>query len=135
MTRPIVGSQDHKDPSHKVGQIWDYEGYLILIIGLDSIYLNPYDDVANRSSEGVSQACADDSSTHNLWKRPHFQGVILNEPWCDGVDLGAIVQENHASLSIDSYPCYVLNPVPLIKGVGIQEGSLCLTFYTLDVPS
>ena len=35
------GSQDHGDPSHKVGQIWDYEGYLILIIALDSIYLNP----------------------------------------------------------------------------------------------
>ena len=60
------GSQDHGDLSHEVGQIWDYEGYLVLIIALDSVYLNPYDDVANRSSEGVSQACADDSSAHEV---------------------------------------------------------------------
>ena len=60
------GSQDHRDLSHKAGQIWDYKGYLIPIIALDSIYLNLYDDVANRSSEGVSQACADDSSAHEV---------------------------------------------------------------------
>ena len=59
-------SQDHRDPSHKVGQIRDYEGYLILIIALDSIYFNLYYDIANRLSDGVSQACADDSSTHEV---------------------------------------------------------------------
>ena len=48
------GSQNHGDLSHKVGQTWDYEDYLILIITLDSIYLDPYDDVASRLSEGVS---------------------------------------------------------------------------------
>ena len=41
------GSQDHGDPSCEGGQIWDYEGYPILMIALDSIYLNPYDDVAS----------------------------------------------------------------------------------------
>ena len=61
--------------------------------------------------------------------------MILNKPWHNGADLGAIVQESHASLSIESYPGYILNPVPLIKGVGIQEGSLCLAFYTLGVLS
>ena len=60
------GSQDCRDPSCKVGHIWDYEGYLILIITLDSIYLNPYDDIANSSSEGVPQACTDDSSSHKV---------------------------------------------------------------------
>ena len=62
------GSQDHRDLNHKVGQIWDYEGYLILIIALDSIYLNLYYDVANRPSEGVSQACPDDSSAYKVWE-------------------------------------------------------------------
>ena len=60
------GSQDHGDLSCEVGQIWDYESYLILIIALDSIYLNPYDDIANRSSEGVFQACTGDSSNHKV---------------------------------------------------------------------
>ena len=66
-------SQDHRGPSHKVGQIQDYEGYLILIIALDSISLNPYDDIANRLSEGVSQACADDSSAYKVWERSDIQ--------------------------------------------------------------
>ena len=61
--------------------------------------------------------------------------MIVNEPWHNGVDLGAIVQENHADLPIDSYSGYVLDPIPLVKGVGIQEGSLHLAFYTLGVPS
>ena len=60
------GLQDHGDPSHEVGQIWDYKGCLILTIALDSIYLNPHDDVANRSSEGVSQAYTDDSSAYKV---------------------------------------------------------------------
>ena len=48
------GSQDHRDPNHEVRQIWDYQGYLILIMALDSIYLNPYDDIANRLSKCIS---------------------------------------------------------------------------------
>ena len=52
--------------SCEVGQIWDYEGYLILVIALESIYLNPYDDVAKGSSEGVSQAYAGDSSAYKV---------------------------------------------------------------------
>ena len=129
------GSQDHGDLSCEVGQIWDYEGYLILSIALYSIYLNPYDDIANRSSEGVSQACVDDSSAYEVWERPDIQRVIFNEPWCNGVDLGAIVQESHASLPTGSYFGYVLDPIPSVKGIGIQEGSLHLAFYALDVPS
>ena len=67
--------------------------------------------------------------------RPDVQGVIFNETWHNGVDFGLIVQEGHASLSIDSYPGYVLDHVPSIKGVGIQEGSLGLMFYTSGVLS
>ena len=124
------GPQDQGDLSHEAGQIWDYEGYLILIIAMDSIYLNPYDNIANRSSEGVSQACTDDSSAYEVQERPNVQRVMFNETWCNGVDLGAIVQEGHASLSIDSYLCYVFDPIPSIKGVWIQEGSLCLIFMS-----
>ena len=47
------GSQNHGDLGHKVGEIWDYQGYLILIIALDSIYLNPYDDIAHRSGKHI----------------------------------------------------------------------------------
>ena len=57
--------------------------------------------------------------------------MVFNVPWLNGVNLCAIVQESHAALSINSYPGYILNPVPLVKGVRIQEGSLCLAFYVL----
>ena len=56
--------------------------------------------------------------------------MVFNEPWCNGVNLCAIVQESHAALPIDPFPGYVLNPMPAVKGIGIQEGSLCLAFYT-----
>ena len=125
----IMGTQ-----THEVGQIWNYEGCLILI-ALDSIDLNLYDDIANRSSEGVSQACTDDSPAYKVWERPNVQRVIFNKPWCSGVDLGTIVQESHASLPIDSYSGHILDPILLVKGVGIQEGSLHLAFYAWGVPS
>ena len=128
-------SQYHGFQSHKVGQIQDYEGYLILIIALNSIYFNPYDDVANRSNEGVSKACTDELSTYEVWERPNIQRVIFNEPWYSGVDLCAIVQESHATVSVDSHSGHVLNPVPLVKGVRIQEGSLHSVFYAWRIPS
>ena len=128
-------SQDHGDLSHKVGKIWNYEGYLILIMALDSIYLNLYDDVANRSSEGVCQACADDSSAYEVWERPNVQRVIFNEPWHNCVDLCVIVQESHVALPFDSYSGHILDPIPLVKGVRIQEGSLHLAFSTWGVLS
>ena len=136
MMQPIVGGpRIMGDPSCKVGQIWDYEGYLFLIVALDSIYFNPHDDTAIRSSEGVSQACTDDLSAYELWERPNTHIVVFNEHWHTGVDLGAIVQESHAPLPIDSYSGYILNPIPLVKGVRIQEGSLHSVFYALSVLS
>ena len=51
-----------------------------------------------------------------------------------GVDLNATVQDSHAALCIDFYSGYILEPIPLGKGIGIQEGSLGLAFYTWGVP-
>ena len=42
----------------------------------------------------------------------------------DGVDLGAIVQESHTTLTIYIHFSYVFDPMPMLKGVQIQEGSL-----------
>ena len=80
------------------------------------------------------QACTDDSSAHEVQERPNIQGVIFNETWCNGVDFGAIVQEGHASLSIDSYPGYILNPIPSIKGIGIQEEESVFDVLSLGCP-
>ena len=68
-------------------------------------------------------------------ERPDIQRVIVNKPWCNSVDFCAIVKESHASLHVDSYSGYILDPVPFVKGVGIQERSLHLAFYAFNVPS
>ena len=49
----------------------------------------------------------------------------------DCVDLSTIVQESHTTLPIYPHFSYVLNPMPLLKGVQIQEGSLWSGFYAL----
>ena len=38
--------QNDRDSYHKILQVWDYQGYLVLTIALDSVNLNPYDNVA-----------------------------------------------------------------------------------------
>ena len=50
---------------------------------------------------------------------------------CNGVDLCAIVQESHTTLSINSHSSYILGPMPTLKGVWIQEGSLLEWLYAL----
>ena len=130
-----MGSQDHGDPSHKIKQFLDNEGYLIFIIALESFYLNPYNDIAKGSSEGISQTFPDYSSTYDVRERLNIQRVSFNELWCDGADLSTIVQESHTALPIDPYSGYILDPVPLGKRIGIQEGCLSLTFYTQGVLS
>ena len=47
----------------------------------------------------------------------------------DGVDLGTIVQEGHTTIPIYPHSSYVFDPIPLLKGVWIQEGSLQSGFY------
>ena len=44
-------------------------------------------------------------------------------------------KESHTALPINPYPGYILHPIPSLKGIGIQEGSLCMTFCALGVPS
>ena len=58
--------------------------------------------------------------------------MIIDKSWHNSVDLGAIVQDSHA---IESHSGYVLDPMPSVKGVGIQEGSWCSAFYALGVLS
>ena len=42
---------------------WDYEGYLVFVIALNSVYLNLDDDIAQRSSVGITQPYTGDFCT------------------------------------------------------------------------
>ena len=53
---------------------------------------------------------------------------------CDGIYLGTIVQEGHTTFPIYLHFNYVFNPVPSLKRVWIQEGSLWGGFYTSEAP-
>ena len=55
--------------------------------------------------------------------------MISYIPQCDGIYLGTIVQEGHTTFSIYLYSGYIFDPVPLLKRVLIQEGSLRGGFY------
>ena len=54
---------------------------------------------------------------------------------CNGIYLHAIIKEGHTALSIDPHLGYILNPIPLLEGIRIQEGSLYALFYTFGTPS
>ena len=53
----------------------------------------------------------------------------------NGIYLYTITKEGHTALSIDLHLGYILEPMPLLEGVRIQEGSLCTLLYTLGTPS
>ena len=55
--------------------------------------------------------------------------MIAYIPWHDGIYLGTIVQEGYATFPIYLHFSYILNPVPSLKRVWIQEGSLQGHFY------
>ena len=55
--------------------------------------------------------------------------MITYVPQHDGIYLGTIVQESHATFPIYLHLSYILNPVPSLGGVQIQEGSLWGGFY------
>ena len=57
--------------------------------------------------------------------------MITYVPRHDGIYLGTIVQEGHTTFPIYPYFSYVFNPIPLLKGVQIQEGSLWSGVYAL----
>ena len=51
----------------------------------------------------------------------------------DGIYLHAIIKESHTTLSVDLG--YILDPVPMLKGVRIQEESLSVLSYALGASS
>ena len=57
--------------------------------------------------------------------------MIAYVPQCDGIYLGTIVQEGHSTFPIYPHFSYVSDPIPLLKRIWIQEGSLHGGFYTL----
>ena len=50
-------------PAAKLDKSGIYQGYLVFIISLHSIYLNPNDNIAQRSSVGVTQPHTSNFST------------------------------------------------------------------------
>ena len=57
--------------------------------------------------------------------------MVTYIPWHDGIYLGTIVQEGHTTFPIYPHFSYIFDPVPLLKGVQIQEGSLQSSLYAL----
>ena len=53
----------------------------------------------------------------------------------NGIYLLTIIKKGHTALSIDLHLGYILDPMPLLEGVRIQEGSLCTLLYTLGTPA
>ena len=53
----------------------------------------------------------------------------------DGIYLNAIVKESHTALSIDLHFGYILDPIPMLKGIRIQEVSLSASSYALGASS
>ena len=60
--------------------------------------------------------------------------MILNKTWHNTIYLHAIIKESHTALSINLYLGYVFDPTPSVEGIGIQEGSLCVTSYAWAAP-
>ena len=61
--------------------------------------------------------------------------MSLHIAGCNGIYLHAIIKEGHTALSIDLHLGYILNPMPFLEGVRIQEGRLCTLLYALGAPS
>ena len=55
--------------------------------------------------------------------------MITYIPRDDGIYLGTIVYEGHTTFPIYPHFSYVFDPIPLLKGVQIQEGNLQIGFY------
>ena len=134
MMWPIVGvSQDHRDPSHKVGQIWDYMGYLILTIALDSIYLNPDDDIAIGQ---VSVFLRPKQATHlSTWSErgPTSRESLSMNPgkmvliWAP-LSKGAM-QLSPLTLTLATFSI----PYHWLKGSGFKKG-VCVWHFMLGCP-
>ena len=56
--------------------------------------------------------------------------MIAYIPWHDSIYLGTIIQEGHTTFPIYLYSSYIFDPIPSLKRVWIQAGSLQGGFYT-----
>ena len=61
--------------------------------------------------------------------------MILNKTQCDSIYLHAVIKECYAALSVNPYLCYIFDPIPLVEGIRIQDGSLCMMPYALGISS
>ena len=55
--------------------------------------------------------------------------------WCNSIYLHTFIKKGHTAFSVDPYLAMFFDPIPLEKGVGIQEGSLSVASYALGIPS
>ena len=55
--------------------------------------------------------------------------MILHIIRCDGIDFCAIVQESLTAFPVDLHFSYIFDPVPMLEGFQIQEGSLLGSCY------
>ena len=53
----------------------------------------------------------------------------------DGIYLQAIIEESHTALYIDPHLGYILDPIQMLEGIRIQEGSLSAPSYTMGTSS
>ena len=61
--------------------------------------------------------------------------MIPVEIWHDSIYPHAIIEKVHTALSVNPYLGYIFDPIPLVEGIGIQEGSLHTVPYALGIPS
>ena len=53
----------------------------------------------------------------------------------NGIYLCAIIKEGHTALSINPHLGYILDTIPMLEGIRIQEESLYTLLYALGAPS
>ena len=61
--------------------------------------------------------------------------MILNKTQYDIIYLHAVIEEGYAALSVNPYLEYIFDPIPLVEGIRIQEGSLYMMSYALGILS
>ena len=57
--------------------------------------------------------------------------MTLHITGCYGIYLCTIIKESHVALSVDLHLGYIFDPMPMLEGIRIQEGSLHTLTYAL----
>ena len=123
------------DSCHKVWQVWGSPG----LFGLHhSPGLHPLEPVWWHSLE-VGSVCSPSLRRWLNWPTRSDRGPTSKEwfsmkTWHDSIYLHIIIEEGHTALSINPYLGYIFDPIPLVEGIGIQEGSLCTVHLCLGHP-